>query len=291
MSGRHGWVIAHTRKYHGLGNRVRAVLGARVLAREEGRDFAYVWRVGRAFGARFDELWDVPDRRLPGPVSQALTPLYPFRDNDARAWVDDDARRARVWQVRTPHALVLPESMPDWTEDLRALRPAAEVEDRLRTFDSAHLGGRPYVGVMLRTHPFSHAQTLEASPVEWYVDRLMAIRRDHPLVTFFVSADTAEALDRIQAAVPGCVGLNDKGAYNSRRALQSSVVDLYLLAASAHVIGPHYSSFTELAQNLAGPGVRLETSRTPPEAALESGPLTRAVDPVRPHVREPVVLG
>lgn len=284
------WVVAHTKKHHGLGNRVRAVLGARVLARYEGRRFAYVWRVGDAFGARFDELWEVSDRTVPWAFSRALALRYPFRDNDARRWVNDAARAERVWQIRTPHALALPEGMPDWTEDLRSLRPAWEVEQRVERFHAAHLSGGAYVGVMVRTHKFSHAETLMASPVEWYVERLSDIRRRHPGLTFFVSSDTPEALRLLQHAVPGCVGLTDKGEYNSRQALQSAVVDLYLLAGSAHVIGPHYSSFTELAQNLGGPGLRLETSRTPPDSALESGPLTQASRPVSPHVRTPVFL-
>lgn len=286
----HRWVIAHTRKYHGLGNRVRSVVGSRVLARAESREFAYVWPVGRLFGARFDELWDVHDRTVPPSVSRALALRYPFRDNLARSWVGEQTRQERVWQIRTPHALELPDGMPDWTDDLRRLRPAPAVEAMVRDFHSTRLAGRPYLGVMVRTHPHSHQETLSASPVEWYVDRLLSIQRDHPDLAFFVSADTPEGMDRLRAAVPGCVGLSDKGEYNSRRALQASVADLYLLAASAHIIGPHYSSFTELAQNIGGPQLRLETSRTTPDVALESGGLTVAMDPTRPHLRVPLAL-
>ncbi len=284
------WVLAHTRKHHGLGNRVRAVLGTRVLARTEGRQFAYVWRTGKFFGARMDELWEFDEPTLPWWVSQPLAARYPFRDNKACDWVDDDARTRRVWQVRTAHALVLPTGAPDWTEDLRALRVAPPVESRLREFHSQHLSGRPFVGVMVRTHPLSHQATLAASPIEWYIDRLSRVRRSCPETTFFVSADTTEGLERLQGAVPGCVGLAAKGDYNSRQGLQSSVADLYLLASSAHIIGPHFSSFTELARDLGGPEIRLETSRTQPQSALESGTLSQAIDPTTPHLRQPVEL-
>jgi hypothetical protein len=284
------WVIAHTRKYHGLGNRVRAVLGSRVVARREGRRFAYVWPTGKTFGARFDELWEVPDPVVTAAVSRALALRYPFKGNDVTAWLDDATRQERVWQIRTPHALLLDPPSPGWTDDLRSLRPAPSVADRVAAFHGDHLATAPYVGVMVRTHPHSHAETLEASPLRWYVDRLRALRSAHPDLVFFVSADTPDGLATLQREVPGCVALQDKGDYNTRRALQSSVVDLYLLAASLHVVGPHYSSFPELAQHLGGPGLRLETSRTAPAQAFESGPLSAPADPLRPHLRAPVSL-
>ena len=165
------WVIAHTRRYHGLGNRVRAVLGARTLARWEDREFAYVWQVNRDFGASLSDLWQVPDRRIPAALSRALAVRYPFHDHDAAGWVDDAARRERVWQIRTPHALLLPGGAPSWTDELRSLAPAPAIEEEVSRFHRAHLAGSPYVGVMMRTHPHSHAETLEASPVEWYVGR------------------------------------------------------------------------------------------------------------------------
>jgi hypothetical protein len=144
---------------------------------------------------------------------------------------------------------------------------------------------------MLRTHRISHAETLQASPVEWYVDRLNRIREAHPELRLFVSADTPEGLERLRAEVPGCVGVADKGAYNSREGLRAAVTDLYLLAASAHLVGPHFSSFPELAQKLAGPQLRLETSRTGPSSAFETGPLSLASDPVVPHRRDALRLG
>ena len=290
MSNSSGWVIAHTRRYHGLGNRVRVVLGARVLAREEGRRFAYVWHTGKEFGARFDELWEVNEPTVPTAVSRALATRYHFRSHDARSWVNAATRRERLWQIRTAHALVMPDGMPDWTDDLRELTPAPDVAAAVGDFHGSHLGGRPYVGVMVRTHPVSHVETLDASPIDWYVERLRAIRREHGHVGFFVSADTPEGLERLQREVPGCVGQTNKGSYNSRSALRAAVVDLYLLAASVHLVGPHYSSFVELAQHLGGPRLRLETALTSADAALENGPLTLAPDPRRPHVRLPTAL-
>src|SRR4029453_4160491 len=60
-----GLVVGVTGRYHGLGNRMRVVLGAQALARFEGRSFRYVWPTGRGFGARLDALWEVHAPRWP----------------------------------------------------------------------------------------------------------------------------------------------------------------------------------------------------------------------------------
>ena len=286
---RHRWIIASTKKDQGLGNRVRVVLGARVLARATGRDFAYVWPVGQHFGARLDELWQIRGHRVPASVSRLLALRYPYRDHRL-TWIDGRTREDRIWQIRTDHELLLSEEAPSWAQELRDLRPTGPIQDAVRGFHAQHLAGSPYLGVMVRAHLRSHPATLAASPLEWFVDRLRTIRLRHPELAFFLSADTQLAVRHIGSAVSGCVSLPDKGQYNSREGLRAAVADLYLLAGSAHLIGPHYSSFPELAQKLAGDDLRLETSRTPASKVLESGPLTQAVDPVLPHVRRAVAL-
>ena len=281
-------VVVCPRPWHGLGNRIRSVLGARVLARHTGRRFAYAWPTGRHFGARLDELWQVPDRVVPVWWSQLMTVRHPYRDESLR-WLPA-AQHEKVWQIRTAHALQLPVDAPPWGTELHALRPTREIADRIKAFHQTDLGAGPYVGVMVRTHAVAHAETLSSSPVEWYIERLRQIRAAWPGVTFFVSADTDAAQRALAAAVPGCVGLSGKGPYNSREALMSSIVDLYLLASSVHVVGAHYSSFPELAQQLGGDGLRLETPQAVLDGNLGSLSWTRPLDPLLPHQRTPVAL-
>lgn len=284
MSG--GRVIAFTRKHHGLGNRLRVTLGSRSLARWAGRDFAYTWPTGRAFGASFEELWAFGERRIPAAWSKVLSVRHPYR-NEELAWLEA-ARDDRVWQIRTPHALHLPAEATPWGDELRSLTPVAAVARRVAAFHEAHLSGEPYIGVMVRAHSVSNVQTLRFSPVQWYIDRMRELRMQHPDVRFFLSADSPDAQSEVLGAVPGTTALADKGAYNTKRALISSVVDLYLLAGAAHLVAPHFSSFPEVAQQLAGPALRLETSMTGPEMRLAaSDRLTLAPEPLRPWLRVP----
>ena len=286
MSRRENLLVAVTRRYHGLGNRMRVVLGGQVLAELEGRAFAYVWPTGRGFGARLDELWEFDERRWPAAISRALTPIFPYRDASLD-WIDDAARQARVWQIRTPHALVLRRGAPPWQATLRTLQPVEAIRNRILELFREPSLTRPYLGVMIRTHTVAHEATLRASPVEWYLDRIEEIRSMQPGLGLYVAADTDAAFARVAGRFPDCVGQTEKGEYNSRSALQAAVVDLYLLAASCHILGPHYSSFPELAQHLAGSAVALETSVSDPSTRFEAqGELTVGA-PLRPELRGP----
>lgn len=279
-----GRVIAFTGKHHGLGNRMRVVLGTRSLARWADREFGYTWPTGPQFGARLDEMWRIDDRRVPVALSKLLSVRHPYRKAGLE-WLDA-ASGDSIWQIRTAHALHLPAGAGTWGQELRALGPVPEIEDRVRSFHDRDLAGKPYVGVMVRAHSISHSATLESSPVDWYIDRMRDIREDRPGIRFFVSADTPAAQAQVLEAVPGSVALDDKGPYNSKRALLSSVVDLYLLAGSGHLLGPHFSSFPEMAQQLGGAGLRLETSKSPEGAALRgTAPLEYARDPLVPSAR------
>jgi hypothetical protein len=264
---------------------MRVVLGAQVLARLEGRSFAYVWPMGRGFGARLDELWEFHARQWPEPLSRALTKAYPYRGSSLE-WIDDAARQERVWQIRTPHALTLPPGAPPWHAALRTMQPVEGIRRRILELYEAS-ANRPYLGVMIRTNAVAHDATLASSPVEWYLDRIEEIRSVRPELGLYVAADTDAAFARVARRFPDCIGQTDKGAYNSRTALQASVADLYLLASSCHILGPHYSSFPELARHLAGGAVALETSTSAPSSRFEVQDQLSVGTPLRPELRSP----
>src|SRR5476649_2151929 len=131
-------LVAVTGVKHGLGNRVRVVLGSRSLAKFEGRNFFYTWHTGSEFGARFDQLWQVDDRVIPRGTARLLSLRYPFRDEELQ-WLDDATRADRVLQIRTPHALLLPAGADPWEVQLQALRPVDAVGDRVLDFFASRL--------------------------------------------------------------------------------------------------------------------------------------------------------
>lgn len=271
----------------GLGNRMRVVLGCQVLAEQEQRRLLYVWPTGPRFGPRLPELFDFHGgRALPRSVSRVLARRYPYVD-ESLDWLDDARRGQRVWQIRTGSEINLPPGAPSWGERLRRLTPSADIRDRIGRLFDGPLRAAPYVGVMIRAHQVSHATTLAASPVPWFVDRMRVIRRELPDVTFFLSCDVPEVAGEVSEALGGCVTQPDKGGYNTTAGVKSAVVDLYLLASASHLVAPHYSSFIHLAQHLNGDVVPIETSRTdtPPRIDLSAGAVA---DPLNPWRRHPV---
>lgn len=279
-------IIARTGYRHGLGNRIRVVLGARILAELEDRQFFYVWPTGPEFGPLLTDLWSSREPTVSTLTSRVLSARYHYHDNTL-AWLDESVRRQRLWQIRTSHALLLPTGTRPWQQDFRALRPVPPIADRVAEFFVRHLAGAPYVGVMIRAHSASHTKTLSASPIEWYLKRMREIRQEIPGIKFFVSCDVPGVQADVMAQLGNCVGLDDKGAYNTVAGIQAAVADLYLLGSAGYLLGPHYSSFVEMAQFLTGDGLTLETAMTarPATMAADLLALGLATDPTRPAER------
>lgn len=278
-------LIAYNGYDSGLGNRVRVVLGCKSLAALENRDFYYVWPTGRLFGPRFSDLWQVSGRTVSRATSRLLARLYPYRD-ETLDWIDDESRRQRLWQVRTGSPIQLPAGASSWQDEFRAQVPVPQITDRVNEIFDRDLRGAPYVGVMIRAHSVSHLKTLQTSPVDWFVERMRGIRAADPDVRFFISCDVPEVQEQVMSLIPGCVGQSDKGPYNSTQAVRASVVDLYLLASSGYLLGPHFSSFIHLAEHLAGDRLVLETPVTGLGDAASYRDHGIVPDPTRPFVRE-----
>lgn len=280
------YLVAYNGMDTGLGNRIRVVLSSQILAEQEGRQLLYVWPTGAKFGPRFTDLFDFQGGRpLPRSASRLLGKRYAYRDHSLE-WMTAAARGERVWQVRTGAPLSLPPGSPTWGERLRSLPPVADVAARVEDFFDRELRGERYVGVMIRAHQVSHAETKKASPVEWFIERMQAIRADWPDTRFFVCCDVPEVQAHVFKTVGGCVGQDDKGAYNSTPGVKSSVVDLYLLAGANHLVAPHYSSFIHMAQHLGGDAISIQTSRTPRVDHVDLEQLPLADSPLTPWRRD-----
>jgi hypothetical protein len=280
---REGSLIASVGRYSGLGNRMRTVLSAQSLAEIEGRRYFYCWPTGAKFGTRLTELWTYDVSTVPRAATRVLAARYPYRDATL-TWIDR-VRSDRIWQIRTGQPLSLPPIATPWTDRLRDLRPTTEISDRVTDVFDRHLRGMAYVGVMIRVHQHSHELTRQMSPVDWFTNRMRQIRMASPDLGFYISCDVPEIQEQIVGSFDNAFGLTGKGGYNSPASLKASVVDLYLLASSVHILAPHYSSFPELALYLAGKRIALETSMIPSRFPVDAQLDQLAADPTRPDCR------
>jgi len=218
-------------------------LSAHAIAQATGREFSYVWPTGPDdFGAPMADLWQYSARELERiDFSNALSV-----EDDLTALGD----RAE-WIIRSAYALRYDGTERSW-EDLFRELPLAPDTESLKQEVASEFGADTYVGIQMRLHPKAHRKTLDRSPLEWYVGRMHKFLQEDPDTRFYVSCDEPEVQATILRAFPTAFAIDDKGGYNSRRALETTVVDLYLLAESERIVAPHFSSLTYLAWVLSG---------------------------------------
>lgn len=282
MHGSQRSLVATNSNKAGLGNRMRFTLSALSLAEAHGRGFSYAWPQSKLFKPALTELWEFDHPRISWSDAAELSKEVPYTVKSKD--LPEDAGTQPVWHFRSPHALALPEGATPWTERLRGLKPVKEIQDRATTLHGEHLRGAPYVGVMVRAHAKSHVKTLEASPVEWYLERMSELDAAYPGINFFLSCDVPEVQERIIKAFPNSVGQNDKGGYNSVEGVVAGVTDLYLLAASSYMIVPYWSSFPTMAWELADRKIVREHSRAGRQD-VNIAEVPMASNPLRPADR------
>ena len=84
----------------GLGNRVRAMLGIRAMARTQRWTFAYVWPTGSKFGATMDDLWEFEERTIAPSASKLLALRYPYLDLKTATLEQKLLGNRRIVQIR-----------------------------------------------------------------------------------------------------------------------------------------------------------------------------------------------
>ncbi len=276
-------VLATNPESAGLGNRVRFTLSALSLARTNSRDFMYVWPQSKNFEPAFSDLWNFNEKIATIEqlnISKTL-PCYQKSED-----LPDHANKIPIWHFRSHHELKLPIGAPTWGSILRGLEPAKNISNRVCSFFDNHLKDKNYIGVMIRAHEKSHTKTLEKSPIEWFLEKIAELDRKNPGIIFFLSCDVPKVQLEITQKFPNCIGQIAKGEYGSVEGIISSVVDLYLLASASYMLTPFWSTFPDIALELADKKIAFQNS------CYESGKFSDAnstltLNPLKPAERTP----
>jgi len=233
------------------------------------------------FEPALNELWEWSGGvRIPRALSRAAGKLTGYTDHDLR-----DVEEQRVLQIRTGAELLLPREAGSWRDDLRALVPVPAIADAVSRFHRENFGDEPYVGVQIRAHDVSHQKTKESSPVEWFAERMRQISADRPGVRFYISSDVLEVKQQMLREFPSAVAHVVSAPYNSTEAVRAAIVDLYLLGSSSYMLGPHFSSFIEMAQFLADMQVPTDKPHQEPREIDAWWKLSAVIDPLKPAER------
>ena len=276
-----GVVVAYNGGDAGLGNRMRVTLGASRYAAHRGLPFLYVWPSTPQFEPQLTELWEWSSGvKLPRALSRAAGRITGYEGHDLR-----ELGSRRIIQIRTGAELILPDGAGDWRDDLRALVPVPEIADVVTTLHREQFGNEPYVGVQLRVHDVSHAKTKDTSPVDWFTDRMRLLLAERPETRFYISCDVLEVKEQILRDFPTASAHVVSARYNSTAAVRAAIVDLYLLASSSYMLGPHFSSFIEMAQFLADMKVPTDKPEERPKDVQRWWELPPVTDPLAPSAR------
>ena len=253
-------LIAYNGYDVGLGNRLRVTLGAKGLAAAEGREFCYVWPTGARFGPRVIAAVGLPRAWTVSRVtsrfrSPATGPTWTSRSpgsttrSAASGSGDPYRQRARPASRGAPGGRRTARTRPGAGDRRRGARTVRGAPRRaaLRR-------------VMIRAHQVSHARTREASPVEWFVRRMHEIREADPTCA---SSSPAMSPRWRSGCSPRCrvAGRSRTRAVQHDACVRASVIDLYLLASAGYLLGPHFSSFVEMAVYLSGRRLTLSRRR------------------------------
>lgn len=251
--------------YSGLGNRMRVLLSAEETADRLGMDFSFHWKKERNFTADLSDLW-LYDRARVGIMREFVFRMQATAVSSYQGIVEAD--EAKRLYISGQQPIEGESQRGSWQDRFRNLEPTAEILDRVLGFGEVALESRNAVGVMVRAHKKTHQVTKESSPPSWFISRMLEISRVNPGVIFFLSCDDRVTQEAIESAVPNVVAQSKNSKYNSSGGVKDAVVDLYLLAACSHIIGPHWSSFVEMSLALARPSTGFET------------PVTQSVTPI-----------
>lgn len=258
------------------------------VAAATGRNLQVYWPLDKLFECPVERIWT----NFPGDAIEAgdLPLIGPDVLTDWRTITPES------WSTITDPTVYLrgyggipqPAGSHFWGELFRDLELTSEVRGLVEQAwaDLPKVAG--VLGVSMRVNELSHAKTKEHSPTEWYVAELERFSTTHPNAGIFLSCDEASIAKRMMAQFSNIVAVDYPGEYNSARAVIKAVADLYVLASATEIISPYWSSFPNMAYQLAGEQVPMRSSLRSWAGKKGDGPSV-ASDPVWPsRTRIPV---
>lgn len=246
----------------GLCNRLLALHSAAALAKDVGHPLRVVWKRNRDLGARFEDLFEVPDAfcevvtlerrvfRLGDRLREEAwryTRRPPLkRGRSARDVIDlhsqgFDFRRIGRQRNPTLQAFTL---FYGGERPFFRFRPVAHLQARI---DAAVPEVDARIGVHIRRT--DHLPSRMYSPTGLFIDAMTeAVERD-PEARFFLCTDCPREEARLSEAFPGRVAAAPKRSYDRGQdaAIEDAVVDLFALSRCSRIIGSLASTFSQAA--------------------------------------------
>lgn len=243
----------------GLCNRMRTLISAIGYCKKTERTLKVCWPVSKKFHkfrrmppewrfeARLEDLWDFSVEIISDREWKEASNAYP--GNLITLPPPDDSLDSPLL-LHTCHAFYESSSRSP-NELAHTLLPVAAVAARIEKFENANPSDLR-IAVHIRTNAV-HEKSAESSPLSWFEDRISQLRTLYPSAIFFLVADSPTVFERFRSIFGDSIVEQCKPpGYNTRRALQKALADLYIMGKSDYIVGTYFSSFSYMASTLQG---------------------------------------
>ncbi|WP_194098294.1 O-fucosyltransferase family protein [Marivivens aquimaris] len=272
---------------HGLCNRLRALASAEALAEQTGRELVVIWRTDAHCEARIGDLLDysgmVIETDEATAIRQSCEIEYNYMEAEenschlAPVFTADTNERDRDVYLRSAYSLVSPKLSFDLEQEkLRAMRPSRAVLDLMEPIQkpndmAVHIrmaGGQGFEHLEYespKNWPAHRHEELQKwrqqSNREKFIARIRELENDNSVNSIFLAADTPETYAAFADEFGNKLVTVERTLYDrSAIQIQYALADLLMLTTGRHFLGSPWSSFTDVAQRLAGPGRPMEVS-------------------------------
>ena len=262
---------------YGLGNRLRALASAQLLAQKTGREFVLLWIPDIHCQARFSDLFvnnlNVVDSHDKVDIEHA--DMYNYMDSEEGSEKNKLINHDSPRDIYVKSAFVLNHKYAK-TDDINhlvsQLEPLQEIKDIVNQFnvkDAIGLHIREGGGQRANKDPWDSSDNWsedgkknlyywrEKSAPEVFVKELDRLLKEDKSLKFFLAADSEDIYRQFQDRY------KDKIVYLKRDLYDRSVdqqkyalADILLLSRTKYILGSYWSSFSEIAQRFGGNAIK-----------------------------------
>ncbi len=258
---------------YGLGNRLRALASAQLLAQKTGRELVLLWIPDIHCQAQFNDLFvndlNVIDSLDKVNIDQA--DIYNYMDSEEGSeknkFVNDETSK----DIYVKSAFVLNHKFANDEEInslLQQLEPVQEIKSIVDQFEIQNRVGlhiREGGGRKAHRDPWDNAENWsekgkenlfywrEKSRPQVFMKELDRLLAKDPDVCFFLAADSEEIYSQFQERYKDKIEYLKRDLYDRSIDQQKyALADMILLSRTKYILGSYWSSFSEIAQRFGG---------------------------------------
>jgi len=245
---------------HGLANRLRALVSAKILAEYTGRKLFVNWVPSRECNVEWQELFLDRFERCPLPLSRFRVGINLYDDSVIPISLSQYAPRLSIYDQPDQIAVhtcrnFRPENMSNEAyADAKSffykkLRPVAVVEKTVEDIEKQCFEACNVIGVHIRRSDhliFLKRDHRLVCPTSMFIQTMDNILHTKPETRFFLATDDKREETQIRRLFPGAVIVQEKEkiSRNTAEGMREALVDWILLSKTSRIIASYASSFS-----------------------------------------------